>query len=195
MARLANKPKYYWDACAWIALIQREPGRFENLEYILEEARASRVEIWTSNFTLAEVYKRPCNGESVSLSVADDEVFEDFILQDFVERVQVDYDVGVLARRLLRAYPSIVKPQDGIHLATALLHNIDELHTYDRENLLDLTGKIQRKDGITLVITRPHPRPTPVSPRMAPAPLLDRLEQPDDDESAPAEAAEGRGAG
>ena len=24
MERLAEKPKYYWDACAWIALIQQE---------------------------------------------------------------------------------------------------------------------------------------------------------------------------
>ena len=61
--------------------------------------------------------------------------------------MQVDFDVGVLARRLLRKYPEIAKPQDGIHLATALLNNVDELHTYDRENLIGLSDKIDRRDG------------------------------------------------
>ena len=72
------------------------------------------------------------DGVQKSLLPPQDEIFEDYILQDFVTRVQVDYDVGVLARRLLRAYPVIQKPQDGIHLATALLNNLDELHTFGR---------------------------------------------------------------
>jgi predicted nucleic acid-binding protein len=134
MVRLANRPKYYWDACAWIALIQQEQDRFDSLNYIIEEARKGNVEIWTSNFTLAEVYKRPTDSGIKGLAVAEDANFEDFILQDFVTRVQVDFAVGTLARRLPRAHPTIVKPQDGIHLATALLNNVDELHTFDDAN-------------------------------------------------------------
>lgn len=64
MGRLAEKPRYYWDACAWIALIQQEPNRFESLSYVIELAKKWDVEIWTSNFTLAEVYKRPVDGGS-----------------------------------------------------------------------------------------------------------------------------------
>lgn len=161
MGLLADRPKYYWDACAWIALIQQEPARFDSLSYAIEEARNGKIEIWTSNFTLAEVYKRPCDGEKKGLAVADDISFEDFILQDFIIRVQVDLDVGTLARRLLRAYPVIVKPQDGIHVATALLNNVDEVHTYDRENLLGLSGQIDRKDGAKLKICHPPARPAP----------------------------------
>jgi hypothetical protein len=66
-ARLADLPKYYWDACAWIALIQKEADRFDPLSYVIEEAKAKRCEIWTSAFTLAEVYKRACDGEQKSL--------------------------------------------------------------------------------------------------------------------------------
>lgn len=171
---MADKPKYYWDACAWIALIQQEAGRFDSLNYVMDEARSGNVEIWTSNFTLAEVYKRPCGSPDQSgLTVVEDAPFEDFILQGFIQRVQVDFDVGVLARRLLRKYPVIVKPQDGIHLATALLNNVDEFHTYDRENLLGLTGQIERKDGVKLLIKKPGKRPAPSRP---PAPLLEELE-------------------
>jgi predicted nucleic acid-binding protein len=176
MGRLAEKPKYYWDACAWIALIQQEPGRFDDLSYIVNEARAGKVEIWTSNFTLAEVFKRPCDGEQKSLSIVDDTAFENFILQDVVTRAQVDFSVGSLARRLLRSYPTISKPQDAIHLATALLYDVDELHTFDRTNLTGLSGKIPRKDGQKLKICAPPKRPA-LPPR--PADLFSPQEMPD----------------
>ncbi|TAK48531.1 MAG: PIN domain-containing protein [Xanthobacteraceae bacterium] len=165
---MADKPRYYWDACAWIALIQQEEGRFDSLSHLIEEAKKGNVEIWTSNFTLAEVFKRPCDGEKKSLTTADDVPFEDFILQGFVTRVQVDLDVETLARRLLRAYPKIGKPQDAIHVATALLNNIDELHTYDREDLLGLSGKIDRKDGAKLKICKPPQPPLPQQPAKTP---------------------------
>ncbi|MCA3559686.1 MAG: PIN domain-containing protein [Aestuariivirga sp.] len=188
---MADKPRYYWDACAWISLIQKETGRFENLAYVIDEAKAGSAEIWTSYFTLAEVYKRPCGHPTASgLAPDEDTVFEAYILQDFVQRVQVDFDVGVLARRLLRTYPTIVKPQDGIHLATALLNNIDELHTYDRENLLGLSGQIKRQDGGKLLINAPPKRP---QPKKAPAPLLEGLEKELDEEGD--QAASGKSAG
>jgi predicted nucleic acid-binding protein len=169
---LATKPRYYWDACAWIALIQRETGRIDALEHIIKEAQDGNVEIWTSNFTLAEVYKRPCDDQPVGLTSAEDIPFEDYIAQTFVQRAQVDLDVGTLARRLLRKYPVIVKPQDGIHLATALLNSVDELHTFDRANLLGLSGMIERKDGKKLKICHPPAPPPAGKPDLSPVEQL-----------------------
>jgi predicted nucleic acid-binding protein len=186
---LADKSRYYWDACAWIALIQQEPARFDSLSFAIEEAKNKKIEIWTSNFTLAEVYKRACDGDQKGLLPPQDQAFEDYIIQDFVTRVQVDYDVGVLARRLLRSYPVIQKPQDGIHLATALLNNLDELHTFDRENLLGLSEKIDRKDGKKLRICHPPKRPPPPMPK--PLPLFAELEKKANDDAD--KAAEGGG--
>lgn len=175
---MVENPRYYWDACAWISLIEQDPKRFDSLNYVVERAQKGEVTIWTSNFTLAEVYK-PCSddeGNQLSLLAQHDRRFEDFILQSFIERVQVDYDTGVFARQLLRQYPVIKKPQDGIHLASALLNNIDELHTYDRENLLSLSEKIQRRDGKLLKICHPPARP---KPKPVPSPLFDRLDDED----------------
>ena len=186
MERLADKPQYYWDACAWIALIQQEAGRVDELSYVIEEAKKKKVEIWTSDFTLAEVYKRPIDNGSKALLPEEDTVFESYILQDFVTRVQVDYDVGVLARRLLRKYPVIAKPQDGIHLATALLNDLDEFHTYDRENLLGLTGQIDTRAGKKLLIRHPPSRP---APPQKPMPLFERLEHQADAEDESKKAA------
>jgi hypothetical protein len=54
------------------------------------------------------------------------------------------------------------------------MNNVDELHTFDRPNLLDLTGTIERKDGAKLKICHPPKRPAPAPPpRM---PLFDGLE-------------------
>lgn len=124
---------------------------------------------------MAEVYKRACDGEQKSLLPAEDKTFEDLILQDFVIRVQVDFNVGVLARRLLRKYPKIKKPQDGVHLATALINDLDELHTYDRDDLLDLSEQIPRRDGKKLKICNP-PKP-PAPPKAAALPLWESAEK------------------
>ena len=158
---MANVPRYYWDACMWIALIKRESGRFDACRIVIEKAQRGEVEIWTSSFTLAEVWKRRCSGEDAGLAESDDEAFEDYIEQDFIIRVAVDVDVGTAARRLLRKFPSVGKPQDAIHVATALIENVDELHTFDRQDLLSLDGLLERQDGVKLRICIPQPPPDP----------------------------------
>ncbi|WP_162238944.1 type II toxin-antitoxin system VapC family toxin [Methylobacterium sp. Leaf85] len=176
---MPSKPKYYWDACAWIALIKREPGRFEACKYVIELAEAGKVEIWTSAFTLAEVFKRRIDANHVyALDEDNDTDFEDYIEKDFVITVQVDVEVGTAARRLLRAHPEVGKPQDAVHVATALLNDIDELHTFDRADLLGLTGVLDRNDGQKLLICPP---PAPPPPPAVPPSLFDTLEvQPDE---------------
>nr|WP_172685430.1 type II toxin-antitoxin system VapC family toxin [Methylobacterium oryzae] len=171
---MPSKPKYYWDACAWIALIKQETGRFDACKHTIELAEEGKVEIWTSAFTLAEVYKRRIDGGSTSLEAEKDKDFEDYIEKDFVQIVQVDADVGTAARRLLRAFPDIGKPQDAIHVATALLNDMDELHTFDRADLLNLSGVLDRSDGNKLTICHP---PSPPPPPPSTPSLFDGLEE------------------
>lgn len=158
---MANKPKYYWDACAWIGLIRQEPDKIDSLRHLMELAQTGKIEIWTSTFTLAEVFKRKCAEYQVGIEQVDDQAFEDYIAQDCVQRVQVDVDVGTFARRLLRKFPSIRKPQDAIHAATAALNNVDELHTFDGNDLLPLNGQIPMSNGEKLRICKPPMPPDP----------------------------------
>lgn len=157
MTILANNiPKYYWDSCIWIELIQRQDSiRFSCCEFVLNEAKSGKCEIWTSAFTLAEVFKRRCSDENAGIAADEDGAFEDLIEQEFIKKVSVDVDVGKVARRLLRRFPKIGKPQDAIHVATCLLQNVDELHTFDREDLLALNGKLEREDRKHLRICLP----------------------------------------
>ena len=157
---MANPNRYYWDACIWIALIrQEEAERAERCEAIIERARKGDAEIWTSSLTLAEAFKVKCGEETKSLQAEKDALFEQYLQQDFVFEVQVDHNIAVTARRLLRANQALKKPNDGIHLATAALYNVDELHTFDGVNLIRLDGLISMRNGNKLKICEP-PRAT-----------------------------------
>ncbi len=166
---MASSRKVYWDSCAWIGLINEEPDKLDACRYVIDQARNGDVEIWTSAYTLAEVFKRKC--EDVQKGIAEDKdiVFEDFLDQDYIVYAQVDADVGKLARRLLRRYSELKKPPDAVHLATAIIHNLDEFHTFDSENLLVLNGRISRLDRKILNICVP---PDPPPPRPPPPPDL-----------------------
>ena len=155
---MTEKKKVYWDACIWFALIKQEPARYSQCEHVLNLARAGEIEIWTSSLTLAEVFRKQCGGEATGLPEAKDIEFEDFIAQDFVFEVQLDHRVGIQARRLLRQHTPLKKPQDAIHLASAVLHDVDELHTFDQVNLLCLNGLVKTKSGKALAICEP-PQP------------------------------------
>lgn len=147
----------------WIALIKREPKRYDACAHIIEQAQRSKVEIWTSAFAYAEVFKRSCSGSVVGIEPIDDKPFEDYLDQDFVKIIQVDSDVGRAARRLLRQFPVIAKPQDAIHLASAVLENIHVFHTFDRANLLGLDEKLTCQDNEPLRIFEPPQPPDPLS--------------------------------
>lgn len=152
---MAEKTKVYWDACIWFALIKREPGRYERAEHVISLAIAGQVEIWTSSLTLAEVFRKQCGGEATGLPADKDKEFEDFVAQDFIIEVQLDHQVGVAARRLLREHQPLKKPQDAVHLASATWNNLDEFHTFDQVNLLCLNGLVQTRGGKTLKICEP----------------------------------------
>lgn len=145
----------------WIELItQADQERVPRCKHVLELARSGQAEIWTSAFTLAEVFKRKCDNKSVSLPEDGDTAFEDFIEKTFVKKIMVDVNVGTVARRLLRKNPGLRKPQDAIHVASCLLNNIDELHTFDENDLIKFNCKLPRVDKINLTICEP-PEPPP----------------------------------
>ena len=156
--------KVYWDACTWISLINEEAGRVDRCKEVIRRAQNGEMEIWTSTLNLAEVYKKKCNGQPVGINDENSEgtdTYEDYWQNDFVQPVQLDEDVGIMARNLLRDTENPLKmPNDAIHLATAAWHNVDEFHTFDEDHILPLDGKITRRDGKSLRIKKPpHPIP------------------------------------
>lgn len=151
----------YWDSCNWIGLINEDENRIAPLRYIYQQGQNNEIEILTSTFTLAEVFRLKCEDSEKQLPEEKDQIFEETLDQEFVVYVQLTRDIGKYARRLLRRTEGLKSPQDAIHLASAAWNNVDELHTFDGNHLLPLDGKIERRDGQKLKICMPQVPPEP----------------------------------
>lgn len=157
--------RVYWDSCTFLGLINQEPGKHTDSAAVWKEAEDGGTIIYTSFFTFAEVFKVKCEEGPKPLSEEGDKRVEQLLRQKWVRPVVVDERIGIAARRLMRHYPPCKKPSDGIHLATALALNVDEMHTYDGSDLLGLSGKINRPNGSsTLTICVPKPMPSSAAP-------------------------------
>ena len=160
---MAKARTIYWDACAWIAYIQKEmpgPGksfteqRYEMCRETLKRAELGEYEIATSAFTLAEVCKRPLDPTSPGSNLSA------FFDQPYIVVIPVDKQVGRHAQSLQLTLAGL-KPPDAIHLASAIIWNVPIFHTFDGP-LIDLTRKTSMADGNPLEIMMPtHEIPTP----------------------------------
>lgn len=150
------KPKFYWDSCAWLGLLNGEPEKKRELEIVYNSARKGECEIWTSTFSLVEVNRfedevgkaKPLEPERL-IQIA--KLFE----QPFVKLVALDLEIARNAQKLVRETSGLRKKTDAVHLASALRWSVDALHTYDNDDLLHLDGKLLDKRGNSLRICYP----------------------------------------
>lgn len=160
--------RVYWDACTWIALIQREKilvdGQTEDREAlcrpIIVRAENGAIELVTSFLSYAEVCKHP------GTKLSGEDKISAFFEHEYILPMPVDRGVGELARKLLMSGLPALRPADAIHVASAILANVREMHTFDRD-LLKLSERVNCQDGRPLKIVKPQ-LPMP------PAPLLER---------------------
>jgi len=154
---MASPKKIYWDSCAWLGLVNAEPNRKHELEVVYDQARNGLVEIWSSTLSIVEAnrlstevrQRKPIPPDSLK-------AIDDLLFQPFVKLVPVDVDIAKRARKLVRETPGLGKKADAIHLASAIRWNIPTLHTYDRDDLLHLDGKINCDDEAPLRICEPE---------------------------------------
>ena len=149
--------RIYWDACAWIAYIQREmPGptstfteaRYEKCLETLQRAERGEVEIATSAFTLAEVCKKNLDPTSPASHLPS------FFDKPYILLIPVDKQVGLRAQNLQVAGVGKLKPPDAVHLASALIWSVPIFQTFDT-GLLALNGVLTTANGNMLQIMRP----------------------------------------
>ncbi|MYB89085.1 MAG: type II toxin-antitoxin system VapC family toxin [Proteobacteria bacterium] len=167
--------RVYWDANAWIAYINQEESidnngsqenRFSMCHQILELAEKGKIEIATSTFTLAEVYKP----KNIQTSPLDN--LPNFLDKSYILMIDVDKAVGINARSLLASGEVNLSPQDAIHIASAQRASAKELHTFDKQ-ILNHDGKISGFKGAKLKICKPT--------EGAPMPLFDEQNNTDDE--------------
>jgi predicted nucleic acid-binding protein len=112
------------------------------------QTKPQLVEIATSAVSLVEVCKHPKSKSAKTPDIA--AYFE----HDYILLVNLDRLSGEKARDLMQAGYSGLKPLDAIHLASAIIANAEELHTFDGD-LLRLSGMIDKSDGTKLKIVKP----------------------------------------
>lgn len=153
--------RVYWDACTFLGLLNQESGRTNDCTAVWKEAEKGETWIYTSFFGFAEIFKVKCERKAKPLTDEYDKKIEQLLRQKWIRPVVVDEKISFAARQLLRGHEECKKPSDGIHLATALALNVDEMHTFDKSDLLKLDGKILRADNEPLTICAPRLRPRP----------------------------------
>ena len=137
---MTDKPKYYWDACLFLEKLRQESVSAEKIkarEDILNDNKDRKNIIITSVITHAEVIPK-------KLTVKDDEA-EKTYLSMFDAKKIVDVDINrnviTLARHIKDFYyrPKedgsggqwVMDTGDAIHIATAIINEVDEFHTRD----------------------------------------------------------------
>lgn len=119
----------YWDAVTFLAYFQKEEGRVDSCEAVLEEAEKGKILIVTSALTLAEVLAirgknrlppRPAMKQKVT----------DFFKNEYIAVQNVTREVAEMSRDLV--WDRGIAPKDAIHVASAMSAGVNVFETYDR---------------------------------------------------------------
>jgi predicted nucleic acid-binding protein len=137
--------RFYWENSAFVAWLNREAGRFEVCDAILRSAEKGELRIVTSAITLVELFGysladfhgKSIDGETVRQI---EDKIKDLFKTEFIEIVSVDRFIAQKAHDIRRDTPQLRKKSiDAIHLSSAIFTGVDEMHSYDADDLLRLS--------------------------------------------------------
>lgn len=126
----------YWDSNCFLCWLKKESG-YEKCKGVIYKAEQGEIQIITSAFTIAEViYLKP--NEKIDRKRSD-EICR-FFEHEYIIPVNVERGVAELARNLLWDYQAL-RPEDAIHVASAIKAKVPILDTFDTY-LIGLSGII-----------------------------------------------------
>jgi len=155
----SGNPIYYWDSSVIIAYLKgenRPPGEMGGLYAIARAINSGNASLLVLTLVRVEVLDstlRPGVGEK----------FRNFLTRSNVQEQAVDHYIANLAHDIRNYYLMknarglTVSTPDALHLATAIIYEVDEFHTFDGRDakhlgLLPLNGSVA---GHPLKITKP----------------------------------------
>jgi len=122
----------YLETSVFIALIKGEVvdgiDRGEIAQHILDDAGTGRWPIFTSTFTIVEVFKKR---NRPALTIVEEQRIDAFFKHEYIKLVTLDRYIAEQARRLAREYN--LRPVDAVHLASAIRVKADEFLTWDND--------------------------------------------------------------
>lgn len=129
----------YWDACAWFGYLKGEPDKIDACKQVIDAAKQGQYLIWGSAVSLVEVlHLGQLNHKHVPPEHI--QIIRRAFREPYVKLVAADFKVCQNAQELYWQYPNL-KWKDSVHLATAVLHEVPTIHSYDPD-FLDLNGKL-----------------------------------------------------
>lgn len=131
-----KKESVYWDSNCFLGLLNQEADKIDKCKGVIQKAEAGSLIIITSALTFIEVIKM--KGKK-HLPKKAEKTIQDFFQNRFISVRNVDRLVGIKARDLMWKHKHL-SPKDSVHVATALLHDVPKLHTFDSD-LLKLDNK------------------------------------------------------
>ena len=146
---------YYWDTCAWLGLLNGEQDKRRELEIIFKAAEAGSCEIWTSAISLVETnHLSNEKGTPKPWSQENAEKIGNLFRQDFVKMIPLDVEIGNRAREIIRT-TKLGNKFDAAHVSSAIRWNLEVIHTYDRNDLLEFDRKFETLAGDAIEICYP----------------------------------------
>lgn len=160
-----RKSLYYWDSSVFIAWLtdekSRERGDLEGARRIIDDVLHDRARLVTSVNTTTEILEAHVGRHAV-------ELLDRALRRRNFARINIDGAISALASELRNYYlksgssspGKTLSTPDAQHLAAAIIHNVDEFHTFDKGNgrktlgLLPLSGNV---GGYALRICKPPP--------------------------------------
>jgi predicted nucleic acid-binding protein len=164
----SGKPVIYWDTCVFIAWLKEEkdkwpPAIWQGIQDVADLVQAGQAILVVSTLIRTEVF--------LGTLMQDQKLkFQEILRRKNLVEVAPHMRIADRASTIREKHK--IKTPDAIHLATAILYDVDEMHTMDgwhedgkRDGLLALDGNVAEYN---LHITEPFPRGTPSVPTSAP---------------------------
>jgi len=151
---MVHPPIVYWDANAFLALINadKSPEEMLGVNGVWTAAEKGQTKIVTSTLTIAEVIHKK---GAPKLDPSHRPQINSFFRQSFIVLRPVTRQIAEMARDIV--WDTAVKPKDAIHVATAAFDKIVWLHTFDG-GMIAATGMVVQ--GLSMNCMKPawHPQ-------------------------------------
>ncbi len=131
-----KRPRIYWDANCFLSYINEDPRWLPTLEILLEDANIhGAIEIVTSVISVAEVAFAAVAKLNRALSPGEEATIDSFWTSPGIALVEVNERVARLGREIKRDDApkgrTGKRTADILHVATARLMRVQEMHTTD----------------------------------------------------------------
>lgn len=138
----------YFDACVFLAWLKDEEGRADVIATLFEDADKGNLKVLTSALTIAEVLN--IQGFKSPIPKEQRDKVKSLFANNWIVPKGVNRRLAEISQELVWEYG--VSPKDGIHVATAMVYNINTLYSYDSG--LTKHGLLQTSHG-SVTISEP----------------------------------------